>query len=250
MSPYLLGKKDPEILSTVGWISDYETGAPLVPPATVTTPLCAWALDGNGPDPLVTNQGPDFQGLGDCTIVGGINAIRTWDLLVKENDAIPDANAGVTEYLTQSGGQDTGLAETGVLQKWQTVGMFGEKLDVWGPVNHSNVTAIKNAIAYYGLCYFGVQLPDSAQQQFNPGGQSTWSVVPGAQIEGGHCIDGVGYNDQGVQCVTWGQIVTCTWQWIAEYLDEAYVLLPQQFVEAGHGPSLDLAALRADLANA
>ena len=247
---YLLGKKDPEVISTLGWISDYEQGAPLVPPASVITPVCAWALDGNGPDPAVTTQGPDFQGLGNCTIVGGVNLIRVWDILVNESDAIPTANEAVGEYDNQSGGQDTGLAETSVLQKWRTVGMFGEKIDAWGPVNHSNITAIKNAIAYYGACYFGVQLPESAQQQFNPGGASTWSLVKGSPIEGGHCIVGVGYNDQGVQIITWGQVVTCTWEWIAEYLDESYVIISNQFVEAGHGPTLDLAALQADLANA
>ena len=248
---FLLGKKDPEILSGVGWISDYETGAPLVPPASVVTPVCAWELDGNGPDPAVTNQGPNFQGFGDCVIAGAVNSLRTWNVLVSESDPIPDANGAVTQYLALSGGQDTGLSETSTLQTWRSTGLFGgEKISAWAPVQHTNITAIQNAIAYYGVAYFGVQLPDSAQNQFNPGGQSTWSVVPGAQIEGGHCIIGISYNDAGIQIVTWGQIVTCTWQWIAEYVDESYAIIPNQFIEAGKGPSLDLAALQADLAGA
>src|ERR1035438_4758576 len=102
MSQFLLGKKDPEILSGVGWISDYETGSPLVAPTSVTTPVCAWALDGNGPDPAVTNQGPDFQGFGNCVIVGAINSLRTWNVLVSESDPIPDANGAVSQYLVLS----------------------------------------------------------------------------------------------------------------------------------------------------
>ena len=95
-----------------------------------------------------------------------------------------------------------------------------------------------------------MQLPDSAQQQFNVGGQSTWSVVNGSPIDGGHCIVGVGFNAEGVQIVTWGQVVTATWAWIAKYVDEAYAIVSNQYVEHGGGPKLDLAALKADLAAA
>lgn len=244
-----LGKLDPVVLSGVGFISDYETTT-LEPLPSVAVPAGAWAMDGNGPDPSVTNQGPNFEGVGDCTIVGVVNCDRTWNLLVNESAPIPPANNVVTEYFQLTDGQDTGLAETNVLQTWQGSGLFGTKIEAFAPVNHRKKNTIKNAVAYYGACYLGVQLPESAQQQFNVGGESTWSPVQGSPIEGGHCIVAVGYDTDGIQIVTWGQVVTCTEGWISEYVDEAYAIISQQFVEAGHGPSLDLAALKADLAAA
>jgi hypothetical protein len=182
--------------------------------------------------------------------VGVVNAGRAWNILVNESNPIPTANDVVTEYFSLSGGQDTGLAETQVLQTWQSAGLFGSKIEAFAPVNHTIANTIKSAIAFYGVCYLGVQLPDSAQQQFNPGGQSTWSVVSGAQIDGGHCIVAAGFDDTGIQIITWGQVVTCTEGWIAQYVDEAYAIISAQYVEHGGGPTLNLAALKADLAAA
>lgn len=252
MSKFLLGKKDPVVLSGVSFISEYETSAQLFVPSSVSVPAAVWAMDGNGPDPLVTNQGPDFQGVGDCTVVGACNADRTWNLLVNESNPIPSANEVVKEYFSMSGGQDTGLAETALLQHWQTKGLFGYKIAAFAPVDHTNITAIESSIANYGGCYFGVQLPESAQTQLNQGGSSTWSVVPGSPIEGGHCIWACGYDQASklVQIVTWSQVVNVEYAWLAKYLDEAYAIIPQQFVEAGKGPTLDLASLQADLAQA
>jgi hypothetical protein len=183
----------------------------------------------------------------NCTIAGVVHALMAWNLLVNESDAIPTDPEIKTTYFGQTGGGDTGLVETTLLQTWVSDGLFGAKIPAWAPVPHTNVEAIKQSVYFYGACYLGVQLPQSAQQQFVQGGNSTWSVVPGSPIEGGHAILAVGYGPEGLYIVSWGQVVLCTWEWVAKYLDEAYAILSRQFVEAGKGPTLDLAALTADL---
>lgn len=245
----LLGKLDPKPISRLGWLHDYQTAPFPALPTSVAVPSITLQMDGNGPDPAVTNQGPDFQGVGDCTVVGTVNLGKSWNAEVHESDAIPSPNDVVSEYFTLTGGQDSGMAETDVLNTWHSTGLFGDTIAGFAPVQHNDITQIEESIAFFGGCYFGVQLPQSAQQQFNPGGQSTWSVVNGSPIEGGHCIVGLGFDQTAklVQIATWGQIVNVEYGWLSEYLDEAYAIIPHQFVEAGKGPSLDLAALTADL---
>ena len=72
--------------------------------------------------------------------------------------------------------------------------------------------------------------------------------MPGSPIEGGHAIVAVGYNDHFVQCVSWGRVVNVSYPWLSHYLTEVWAVISNEFVEAGRGPSLDLATLRADIA--
>jgi hypothetical protein len=114
-------------------------------------------------------------------------------------------------------------------------------------VTPSSVLAVHRAIAFYGAAFIGVQLPQSAMDQFNAG--QPWTVEPGSPILGGHCILPVGYDASGIQCVTWGSIVTVTWPWWESYVDEVWCVISQEVIEAkqGTGPKLDLATLTADL---
>lgn len=191
---------------------------------------------------------------GDCTIAGAAHALTVWNHEVDETIPVPDSAGCVTQYFTLEGSPngepnqslDQGLAMTDVLKTWQTAGLFnGTKIAAFAPVTVSNQTEIKQAVAYYGACYLGVNLPESAQQQFpNP-----WTVVEGSPIEGGHCITATGYDSKYLYCATWGSIVSVAWDWVAEYLEEAYAIIPQAFIDAGKGPltAADLSVLQQDL---
>jgi hypothetical protein len=49
--------------------------------------------------------------------------------------------------------------------------------------------------------------------------------------------------------VTWGATQSLTWEWWYTYVTEAYVVIPQVFVEVDHGPvlNLDITTLQKDL---
>jgi hypothetical protein len=94
----------------------------------------------------------------------------------------------------------------------------------------------------------GLQLPDSAQDQFQNG--QPWSPVSGSQIEGGHYVSGVGRNADGnFVVVTWGALQEMTPTFYQRYNDESLVYLSQEFLTAGVSPEgFNLQQLQADLA--
>lgn len=230
------GKLDPVPLDGVGFITDYETAD--LPPTSdsVASPAIlpySWGMLGN-------------DQVGNCTIAGAAHLDMAWNVEVGEHNTIPSAAEDEKEYFSMTGGQDTGLAMTTVTTKWVKKGLFGYKVKAAAPVALTQI-ALKQAIQFYGGAYIGVQLPDSAQSQFIQGSPTTWSIVANSPIDGGHCIIGAGFTPAGMLCVSWGQILLAEWSWIAKYMDEAYVIIPDQFVEAKKGPSvLDLSALEAD----
>ncbi len=184
---------------------------------------------------------------GDCVAAGMAHCIAVWDAETNENLHTPDEAEVVDTYFRLSGGLDSGLNESSVLTTWTKNELMGHTIAAFAPVNTSNVTEIHQAIAFYGACMFGIQCPDSAQRQFADG--DTWTVVPGAQVEGGHCIVGIGYaaDGSGVYCATWGKVAKVSYGFLNKYLDEAYAIIPDAFVKAGRGPMLDLATLKADI---
>jgi hypothetical protein len=109
-----------------------------------------------------------------------------------------------------------------------------------------NIIAIHQAIAFFGGALFGIQVPMSAQTQFQ--NNEPWTYDPSSPIEGGHAIAPLGYDAHHIYCSTWGGIAAVTYPFLSAYLDEAWCIIGPEFVEAGRGPSLDLATLQSDLA--
>jgi hypothetical protein len=191
---------------------------------------------------------------GDCTIAGAGHMIVAANALVNGSDPIPTDPEIQQEYFAETGGPDSGCVEADVLKNWYTRGLFQmntgnvcstNKIAGYAPVNPQSIRDVQQAIAFYGGCYIGVQLPQSAQQQF--GEDDQWTVVPGSPIEGGHCILYVAYDAHNLYAVTWGAVIAVAYPWHAAYCDEAWAVVPQAFVEAGHGPTLDLKSLQSDI---
>lgn len=181
--------------------------------------------------------------LGCCTVSGVGHAIQAWNVEVGVSDHVPNDPEVETTYMDLAGGVDSGCVEADVLQRWQRQGLFGHQIAGYAPVRPGDV---HQPVAFYGAAYLGVALPMSAQEQFAAGDE--WTVEPGSPIEGGHCIVAVGYDQHTVQCVTWGAVVNVSYPWLASYCTETWAIIPHEFTEAGRGPRLDLASLRADLA--
>ena len=211
----------------------YGRGPLPAPPASVDyyTGL-SLPLDGNG----------EF---GDCVAAGMAHCIAVWDKEVSENLHIPDEQEVVNTYFHLTGGADSGLNESSVLTEWTRTSLMGHTIAAFAPVDTSRISEIQQAVAFYGACMFGIQCPDSAQRQLQE--NKPWTVVPGAQVEGGHCIVAVGYDHKYVYCATWGGVASVSYPFLSKYLDEGYAVIPDAFVRAGKGPDLDLATLRADL---
>ena len=213
-------------------LTAYATTRLPLPPASVGVPNASYPMDGN-------------DQYGDCTIAGVAHLLAAWNAEVDESDPVPNQTEVVNQYFTLTGGPDTGLNEHNVLETWRTAGLWGNKIDAYVPVDPKDLTELHQAVAFYGGVYLGVAVPQSAQQQFQAG--KPWTVVPGSPVLGGHCIVGLGYSPHGLLCATWGGVAEVTYPWLTAYLEEAWAVIPQQFVEAERGPRLDLSALRSDL---
>jgi len=186
--------------------------------------------------------------LGICTIAGAIHLLQLQYAEIGEVFDYPGDDATRTEYFSETGGVDSGCVETSVLNKWSTTGLFGTKLAAWIPVNPRDEQEMRAAIYLFGGVYLGVELPSNAEEQFEK--HESWHLtIPRGRPVGGHCIVGSGYNREGVNVITWGEETVATWDWMDKYCSEAYVVIPQAFVEADHGPiyKIDIETLQADL---
>jgi hypothetical protein len=230
---YRLGRLPAMRPAALSDLAVYATGKLPTPPASVPAPKAEYPMDGN-------------DKYGDCTMAGVAHLIAAWNAELSEQDTVPDEEEIVKEYFQLTGDKDSGLAEANVLSRWRQAGLFGEKIAGYAPVNPKDVLEIHQAIAFYGGCYFGIQCPRSAQEQFGNG--EPWTYVKDSPIEGGHCIVGVGFNEHGVECATWGSIALVTYPFLAHFLDEAWVILSNELVQAkGDNLGISLTALQADL---
>jgi hypothetical protein len=233
MGAYKLGRLPATRPGALSDLSTYASGKLPTPPRTVEVPKAAYPIDGN-------------DQYGDCTMAGVAHLISGWDAELHENDPIPSEEAVITEYFDLTGGEDTGLNEAEVLKTWMTHGLFGEKIAAYAPVNPKHLLELHQAVAFYGGCYLGIECPASAQEQFAAGEPWTYE---GSEIEGGHCVVALGYGPNGgLHCATWGGIAVLEASFLAHYLDEAYVVLSHQLVEAKKDSlGIDLKTLEADL---
>lgn len=178
---------------------------------------------------------------------GAAHLLSAWNLEVHEQDRIPDEAQVVDEYFKLTGGEDEGLAEADVLREWQRAGLWGAQIAAYAPVSPHKLLEQHQAIAFYGGLYMGIECPQSAQEQFSNG--EDWTYVEGSAIEGGHCVVGLGYGPNGgIHVATWGGIAVLEASFLAHYMDECWVVLPHQFIEAKKDQlGLNLSQLQADL---
>lgn len=229
------GKLPARKLFGVGTLQDYASGKLPAPPADAHyghLVSSGYPMDGN-------------DVYGDCTIAAVAHMLQTFNAEIRVQIPIPSSAQVVDTYFQLTGGQDSGLVEVDVLNHWKNSGFWGHKIAGYAPVPTNDLTQLHQAVAFYGGAYLGVQIPQSAEQQFNNG--QPWTVVPDSPIVGGHAVPIVGYDPSFVWVVTWGALQSVTYPWLATYLDEAYAVIAPEFVTAGRGPVINLSQLESDL---
>lgn len=222
-------------------LSAYAVGPLPTPPVTVEVPgqkyiSSFYPIDGN-------------DRYGDCTIAGVAHLIEAWNMLAGGKYAlpIPDEADIIAAWRQLNGGTEEGLVEAEVLKAWSSPGLFGEQIAGYAPCSTTSLLEWHQAIAFYGALYLGINVGQPQQEQFRRGEEWTWQD---GQEEDGHCVVAIGYGPHGgLHCATWGGIAVLSPGFLAHGLEEAWVILPEQMVQAkGDSLGLDLAALQADLA--
>lgn len=160
------------------------------------------------------------------------------------------AYSAVTGFNPDDPNSDQGTNIQDALDYWRKTGIAGHKIVAYAKVDHGNPAEVEAAINLFGSLAVGVNLPTSAQDQFNAGQE--WTVVQGSPDEGGHAIHAGAYDTaaKDARIVTWGAVQTLDDPWWTAYVEEAWVVVTPEWVAAtGSTPSgLDLAGLGEDFA--
>lgn len=193
---------------------------------------------------------------GDCVWAGAAHETMLWneeagkEVVFSRSSVLSDYSA-VTGFNPNEPDSDKGTDMSVAAKYRRQTGVVDStgarhKVDAYLKLNIKTTTQLKQALYLFGAVGIGIQFPDSAMTQFNNG--KPWTVVKGAQIEGGHYVPLVGFNKK-FYVVTWGRLQPVTAGFLTKYADEAIAYVSLEALAAS-GKSLegfDKAQLEADL---
>lgn len=183
---------------------------------------------------------------GNCVLVGDAHQEELFSTLAG-TPWKADTQACIDTYLQLTGGQDVGLNILNYL-RWRrkNPGASSRKMLGFAAVNWRDPAELAVATSMFHGVLRGILLPKTAQSQSSPG--STWSSVsksgdgaPGSW--GGHLTLETDYDDQNVAEITWGYVQRASRQFMIDYCDEAYCVIPNYTVP-GFDYNKFLAALK------
>jgi hypothetical protein len=242
MPAYRFGKHPPKHDYRTLLFRNYLTPAIAPPPPSVNVLTRVYAeLKANDPTKLFPMDGNDT--LGDCTIAALAHAITTYSGLLG-SQTIMSQDAVEQLYSRLTGGPDTGLNELDVLNYWRKHNVSGDQILAYVSLDPKNHTNVQLAIELFGGVYLGFQVQKNCIQEFDA--RQPWT--PGPLTQEGHAVFAVGYDQNGVTVLTWGNTQQATWAWWDECVDEAYAILPPEAKDSTFAPGFNMAQLQADLA--
>jgi len=195
--------------------------------------------------------------VGDCVFAGAAHETM---ILGREGGHAPTFSdesvlsdySAVTGYVEGDESTDRGTEVRAAMKYRRATGV----LDAHGRRHHigaylrlkpKDLDQIAQAAYVFGVVGVGIEFPGSAMQQFDAG--EPWSVVEGAQIDGGHYVPIVGRKDGDLLCVTWGRVQPVTPEFLTTYCDEAWAFVSASVLDGvGESPEgLSIESLRAAL---
>jgi hypothetical protein len=194
--------------------------------------------------------------IGDCVFAGAGHEHMLWESEAGNQVVFPVQNiiraySDVTGYSPSNSDSDNGTNVRLALRYRRNVGIFDSnnqvhKLDSFLQIHNKNIQEMKTALFLFDAVGIGINFPSTAMGQFQNG--QPWDVVSGSSIEGGHYVPIVGYDENFIYVVTWGQIQRMTYAFYNQYNDEAWAILSQDFLKNGKSPDgFDFETLKQDL---
>jgi len=194
---------------------------------------------------------------GCCTAAGCLHFIQAMSYntgrpiqpTTEESLALYTATTGFDPSAGPSGSNptDNGAACTTVLDYWQKTGVTAggqlHKIVGYASLDVSSLAQWRYAAFTFGGLYLGINCPAECQQD-----TSNWNFQPGLPIEGGHCIVQLGQGADGGHVDSWGMNIPVSNSFILGYVDEAYAVISQDWIDQNSGKTptgLDLTGLLA-----
>jgi hypothetical protein len=194
----------------------------------------------------------------DCTCAAAGHMIQNWTANAGSEVTLPDED--VVRFYEHFVGSppppDEGCNMLQVLKYWRRVGLGGHRVVGFAALELRNHLQAKGAAYLLGSIYIGVALPDFAVRGDIlkvpwdvPAKGPVGDAAP--NVQNGHSVAAVGYDARNLYIVTWGELKSMSWRFYDAYVDEAYAVLSEDFLNArGQAPEgFDLSALKADLAS-
>lgn len=117
------------------------------------------------------------------------------------------------------------------LQYLKLTGMTGVKIAGYGQIDVSVTAKLQTAVYEFGGISIGINLPNSAIQQFNA--NQPWDVVANdGGNAGGHCVYVCGYDANGFLLWTWDKLWHMSYAFWDKYVEEAWGIVSQMWVSA------------------
>jgi hypothetical protein len=190
--------------------------------------------------------------IGDCGPAGlghVVESVTTYaqghTVEVTEQDVI-DFYSEVSGFRPGDESTDVGVVLQDMLGYALKHTFAGHEIVAFAAVDVSNATEVQLGIDLFDAVITGINLPKSAEDQFNAG--RPWDYVRGSRILGGHCVPVLRYDQSGIDGVTWAAVQRMTAAFWRRYVAEGWIVITREWADTkGKTPTgLDLHALGAD----
>jgi hypothetical protein len=195
---------------------------------------------GNGPDDSVR---PGFEGAGDCVFAGACEETH----LVEHAAGRPlapltgkqaiAAYSAVTGYVLGDAATDKGTDVRTALTWRRKTGIADAKgkrhrIGAFLALEPGNTQHLLAALYVFGTVGIGFQFPTYAMQQFSE--LKPWSYQKGGTIDGGHYVPAVARRTSStLSTISWARDQRMTEDFFAHYCDEAWAIVPTEYLKAG-----------------
>ena len=223
-------------------------GGKLPPRRTVGIPALGDFLDIATTWPAVPSQGWEFavpasalsvlgnDQYGNCAEAGALHLIQAQSfnargaLIPTTQDAL-NLYTAVTGFNPNDPSTDQGTVLTDLLTYWLktgiTIGSSLHKIVGYASLDISSLSQMRYASYTFGGSYLGINCPQQCEQD-----TSNWNFSPGLPIAGGHCIIEAGEGSAGGKIGSWGLWIPASNGFLLSYLDEGYIVVSQDWLNA------------------
>lgn len=193
-------------------------------------------------DPKVLFPMDDNDTLGCCGIAGMAHIRTIFHGLIYDK-CINGPEWVKNFYLNFTGGQDSGVVLTDVLDYWMKKPIDGEQILGYAKIDPKNIEHVKLGLELFGAIYLGFNVQENAISDFE--NRIPWTS--GNLTGDGHCVvcGAWDQHNEGI-VLTWGDEQPFKLSWWQECVDEAYVIIPKQAKYSAFAPGFNIEQLEAD----
>lgn len=185
--------------------------------------------------------------INNCTCAAAGHLMIAWTanigrLSKPTTKSIIEAYTDITGFNPATDGIGKPVEAIKALKYWRKQGIGERKIIAFAKLKFKNREELKEAIYLYGGCYVGLNLPKSAEKQYNE--LKKWTVPrsgtkgvgePGSWL--GHALLITGYNKNELNAITWGKEIIMSIDFWEAYVDESYAIFSEDFIRDNQTPT-------------